>query len=175
MRTMALFFSVVLAALLLPGCPPGQLPVPPFDASGTFAGTWSGTPNGSAKQAVAECPLTLTLTQNLAAPWPQSFGVSGTALVDYSCFDLPEWIETPPASLVNVAGVLDAEGNLTLLSGACGTGACVVLSLAGTGTDADNDGRMESYDGAWAYTLLLAGVEPFGFTGTYTTDRVTEE
>jgi hypothetical protein len=169
----SLFFVGVLCGLLLPGCP-GQFPQPPFDASGTFVGTWTGSPSGSAKQAVVDCPLTLTLTQNLAAPWPQSFGVSGTALVDYDCFDLPDFIPTPAASAVPISGIVDGEGNLTLLSGACGTGACVVLSLTGVGIDADDDGFMETYDGAWAYTILIAGVEAFGFTGTYTTDRVTE-
>lgn len=166
---LSLFAAMSLA---LQGCPPGTPPpVPPMDATGSYTGNWSGTPSGTAEQDVTDCPLSLTLTQNVSAQWPASFAVNGTALIDYSCFNLPEWIETPPPSTVNVGGVMDQQGNLTLLSGGCGTGLCVVLSLAGTCDDTDDDGAADLYDGTWTYTLLLAGVQPFGFTGTYTTDR----
>ena len=171
MRSILFLILPCLALLVLPGCPPGtQLPVPPLDASGAFAGTWSGTPNGDGSQPVASCPLELVLTQNIAAPWPGSFGVSGTAMVDYSCFDLPEWVETPPSSLVNVGGVMDEQGGLKLLSAGCGTGLCVALVLDGVGVDTNDDGLMDTYDGTWTYTIALAGLQPFGFTGTYTTD-----
>lgn len=171
MKSKAIAVVSMAAALMLCGCPT-QIPQPPFNATGTYAGVWSGAPSGEGQtQDVAECPLTLTLTQNVAAPWPGSFAVNGTALIDYACFDLPEWLETPPASTVNVGGVLDGEGKLTLVSGGCGTGLCVVLSLAGAGEDTNADGAMDTFDGTWTYTLLLAGVQPFGFTGAYTTDR----
>ena len=170
MRTRLL--ALALGTILLQGCPPGTpIPVPPFDASGTFAGTWSGTPNGDGSQPVDECPLELTLTQNIAAQWPATFVVNGTVNVDYACFNLPEWLETPPPSTVNVGGMMNEQGKLTLLSAACGTGACVALALDGTGVDTDDDGTMDAYDGTWTYTIALAGVQPFGFTGTYTTDR----
>ena len=118
-------FAIALLALLLPGCPPGTpVPVPPFDASGTYAGSWSGTPNGDGSQPVDNCPLSLVLTQNVSAQWPATFVVNGTANVDYTCFDLPEWLETPPPSAVNVAGVMDEQGKLTLLSAASAARAC---------------------------------------------------
>lgn len=167
--------ALTLVAISLAGCPPQQIPIPPFDATGTYAGTWTGTQDGDgAKQEVLECPLTLTLTQNVAAPFPQNFGVQGTAVINYDCFDLPAWLETPPPSTVNVSGVLETNGRLTLLSGACGTGACVILSLAGAGAEIYSNGTMDTYDGNWNYAIALAGVAPFGFTGTYTTDRAEE-
>lgn len=165
-----------LFVLMLQGCPPGTpLPVPPFDATGTYSGVWSGTPSGDGTQTVSECPLELTLTQNLAAQWPATFAVSGTAMVDYSCFDLPEWVETPPPSLVNIGGVMTQDGKLKLLTGGCGTGLCVALTLDGACIDTDDDGAMDAYDGTWTYAILLAGVQPFGFTGTFTTDLAAVE
>jgi len=163
-RTIVPLLLLSLAVLALPGCPPSW-PEPPFDTTGTYTGTWSGQP--SEGEEVNECPLTITLTQNLNANYPGDHAVSGTVVVDYSCFELPEWVGTPPPSTVNVGGLLGDDGTLTLLSGGCGTGLCVVLALSGTGVDADGDGDMDSYSGTWSYSLLLAGVQPLTVTGTF--------
>ena len=93
--------------------------------------------------------------------------VKGTAEIDYSCIQLPEWANEIPASTVQVGGLLGDDGKLVLLSGGCTTALCVVLSLDGQGTDDDGDGLMDTYAGAWGYTILLAGVQPFGVTGTF--------
>jgi hypothetical protein len=42
-----------------------------------------------------------------------------------------------------------------------------VLSLDGQGTDDDDDGLMDTYSGTWGFTILLAGVQPFGVNGTF--------
>jgi len=162
------------AAVLLAGCPPqGELPFPPFNATGVYAGTWSGeTEKGSeTPQEVTACPLELDLTQDVAADWPQRMAVSGTAYIDYSCIELPEWAEQEPTpSLVNVGGVMDENGKLGLLTGACGTGLCVALGLDGTGEDIDGDGMMDRYSGTWSYSLLLAGFTPFTIEGDFVTE-----
>jgi hypothetical protein len=62
---------------------------------------------------------------------------------------------------------LGDDGKMTLLSGGCGTGVCLVLALAGQGVDADSDGRMDTFSGSWSFVILLAGVEPFGTTGEF--------
>ncbi|MBL7649688.1 MAG: hypothetical protein JNK74_26225 [Candidatus Hydrogenedentes bacterium] len=166
--------GMILVALT--GCPPeGGFPVPPFDTSGAYSGSWSGTSSDDA-QTVAECPLELTLTQNLSLAFPGDHGVQGVATIDYTCIELPEWAqgETQP-STVEVGGVLESNGRLTLVSAACGTGYCVVLSLAGQGEDADSDGLMYTYAGDWSYQILLAGFEPFGFEGTFVVDAAAPE
>ncbi len=179
-KTLAkLGFCVVVAALTLgqAQCPQG--PPPPFDATGLYIGTWSGQTTATEKQSeqiVTACPLTMTLVQNVNAPYPANHGVSGTVEIDYSCLTLPEWVQqTPPPSIANVSGLLTDEGTLTLFSGGCGPGVCVVLTLAGEGTVADADGMMDAYSGAWSFIILLAGVQPFGVSGTFEVERSLEE
>ena len=156
---------VAVVALLAVGCPE-MFPKPPFDTTGTYAGIWSGTSTDQAQQ-VTGCPLTLTLTQDVNANYPGDHGVSGTAVIDYSCIELPEWADEPLPTEVKVGGLLEDNGKLTLLTGGCGTAVCVVLSLAGQGEDTGGDGFMDDYSGTWAFTILLAGVEPFGVNGSF--------
>lgn len=179
-----------LSAVVLLGCPPeGGWPLPPYDATGTYEGTWQGRSyaaegEGEAEgeeeqvQVVVACPLTIELTQDLTQPYPGDHGVSGVVTVDYSCIELPEWAqnqETPAPSEVLVTGLLADDGKLTLASGACGTGLCVLLTLAGNGVDVDEDGLMDTYSGAWSYIILLAGVQPFGFSGTFSVEVAAPE
>jgi hypothetical protein len=160
-RSLVVLCLAVAVALLAAGCP-GQFPKPPFDATGTYLGSWNGNSTDQAQQVIG-CPLTLTLTQDVAANYPGDHGDS--------CIELPECADKPLPSLVNVSGLLADDGKLTLLSGGCGTALCVVLSLTGQGEDGDEDGYMDSYAGTWAFTILLAGVQPFGFTGTFGVDH----
>jgi hypothetical protein len=119
--------------------------------------------------------LTITLQQDLDANYPGDHAVTGTAKIDYSCVELPKWVtDALPASTVNVTGLLADDGKLTLLSGGCGTGICLVLALSGEGADTDADGRMDAYSGGWSFTILLAGFQPFGITGTFDTTRQAE-
>ncbi len=169
-RPLVSLFLCALGGTGLTGCPPVDgVPVPPFDATGNYAGTWSGstTTGATAKQEVQECPLEFTLVQNAGAAWPQSFAVTGSAYIDYSCFDLPEWAETPPPSDVQLAGVMDEEGKMGLVSGGCGTGMCVVPGMDGPAVDADGDGAVDSYSGEWQFSLLLAGFTPFTIRGSF--------
>lgn len=178
--------ALSLAAVLgLAGCP--QQSTPPFDTTGDYVGTWSGVAydvpaegegEGEGeivvKQDITECPLELTLVHDVNAITPGNYFVRGTATIDYDCIDLPERFVTPPPSLVQVSGLLQQDGSLTLASGGCGTGYCVLLTLDGAGVDSNGDGYMDAYDGDWAWTLLLAGVAPFGTSGTYMLDAVQE-
>lgn len=174
----------LMAAVGLVGCP--EQTSPPFDTTGEYAGTWSGVSydvpaetEGEVevvvKQDIEECPLTLTLEHDVDAITPGNYFVRGEATIDYECLELPERFVTPPPSVVAVTGLLQQDGSLTLASGGCGAGYCVVLTLDGAGADLDADGLMDAYDGDWAWTLLLAGVAPFGTSGTYTLDAVQAE
>ncbi|GMW01864.1 MAG: hypothetical protein AMXMBFR84_30010 [Candidatus Hydrogenedentota bacterium] len=156
---------LALTALLL-ACPV-TLPKAPFDATGAFSGTWSGSSTDSA-QTVQSCALEMALTQDVNASYPQDHTVTGQVTIDYSCIQLPAWAQSQPQpSVVQVSGIMGDDGSFTLLSGGCGTGMCVALVLTGVGVDADSDGKMDTYAGNWSYRILLAGVEPFGFDGTF--------
>jgi hypothetical protein len=163
----AIAFTGLIAFLLLgmDDCQ-DQFPDPPFDTTGDYEGTWTGN-SMDAEQNVNGCPLTLMLTQNVNADYPGSHAVSGMATIDFSCIELPEWVDEPVPSVVQVNGILGDDGKLGLLTGGCGTGLCVVLGLNGTAEDMDQDGLMDAYAGQWSYQILLAGVEPFGFNGTF--------
>lgn len=176
-----LLMSVVCVGMMvgLAGCPNTQFPPPPFDASGTYVGTWSGdvvSNEPATKQVeVTNCPLTLDLTQNLDGAFPTNFGVNGMATIDFSCIELPDRFPETPPSMVQVGGIMSDAGKLVLASGGCGTGVCALLTLDGQGEDTDNDGSMDMYDGTWQFTIALAGVLPYQITGTFATDLPQEQ
>lgn len=177
MRWMWMFGLCAVAGMVTAGC---ERVESPFDTTGDYVGAWSGTaqdePEGEDAvkqiepgdiQIVEDCPLSMTLVQNVDAGFPSNLRVDGTVTVDYACVDLPSRFLSIPPTTVNVGGFLQENGNLTLLSGGCSTGFCVVLTMDGRGEDVDGDGFMDSYAGDWNYLILLAGVVPFGFEGTF--------
>jgi len=151
---------------------PNEPPPPPFDATGTYAGEWWGNTENEDQEIVA-CPLTITLQQDVTANYPADHGVQGTVVVNYSCIELPDWVDEIPDSEINVTGLLENHGKLSLFSGGCGTGICAGVVLSGFGEDTDGDGMMDAYSGDWSFTILLAGVNPFGVTGGF--DLATSE
>lgn len=165
-KTAVLTLVVTVAAFVV-GCP--APPPPPFDTTGTYIGTWQGRTDEpeKEKQEIVACPLTITLTQDVSLRWPADHGVKGTVEIDYSCIELPDWLETPPPSTVQVTGLLADDETLGLLSGGCGTGMCLVLAMGGPGVDEDQDGLMDNYSGDWAFGFLLAGIRAFGVSGTF--------
>ena len=157
----------ILLAAGLTGCP--EWPPPPFDTTGTYAGEWWGATEDQTQE-IASCPLTMTLTQVLTRPYPADHVVEGTVVVNYLCLDLPQWVAEIPPATVQVTGLLADDGTFTLISGTCGTGLCVALTLTGEGEDTDDDGLMDTYAGDWAYNILLPGVPPFGINGGFAVD-----
>lgn len=174
LKKLVVCVSCLAVAGLLGGCPNEQFPQPPYGANGTYVGTWEGdvvSNEPDAKQiTVTDCPITLNLTQDLAAPWPTNFGVTGTATIDFNCVSLPARFPDTPPSTVNVAGVVEEGGDLTLVTGGCTVALCTLLTLEGTGVDSDEDGTMDMYDGNWTLTIALAGVLPYQIEGSFTTD-----
>ena len=147
-----------------------EFPKPPFDTTGTYIGTWSGVSDDTA-QTVAACPLTINLNQDLTLAYPGDHAVTGTVTIDYSCIELPDWVDEPLPTTVPVAGILKDDGTLGLMTGGCDVAICVVLGLAGQGYDDEGDGVMDAYEGNWTYAILLAGVQPFGFGGVFSVER----
>ena len=126
------------------------------------------------QQEILACPLTVTLTQDMTATYPKDHAVQGTVEIDYSCLEeqLPAWVEEIPPNIIQVSGIVADDGKMALFSGGCGTGMCVVLSLGGEGTDIDADVAMDTYSGSWSFVILLAGVPPFGVSGTFEVNAV---
>ena len=161
MRYMILIITISIGLM---GCP--EPPATPFNTTGEDTGTWWGKTEDQTQEIVA-CPLTITLKQDLSKPYPGNRGVEGTVIVDYSCLELPEWVDEIPPSEVSVGGVLADDATLSIASGGCGPGVCVVLVLSGQGLDSTGDGFMDTYTGDWSYIILLAGIHPFGITGGF--------
>lgn len=151
-------------------CQQPQLPKPPFNATGMYTGSWQGA-SSDATQNVTNCLLTFNLQHDPTANWPKDHQVTGTVTVNYDCLELPEWLDTPPPTTVNVTGLITDDGKINLATAGCGTGLCLVLGLGGPGADTNNDTSMDTYSGNWSYQILLAGVQPFGFTGTFAVNR----
>ncbi len=164
-------FCVVAAILTLGQTQCPQWPKPPFDTTGLYKGTWQGIPNDAGSVQQVQCPLTLHLDQTLTAAYPGDHAVKGWVEIDYSCIEVPDRIAELPASKVNISGLLTDDGRLSLFSGGCGTGACAILMMAGQGGTTNTDAYMDTFTGNWSLILLLAGVEPFGISGTFDVDR----
>lgn len=166
-----LILSACFVALALSGCPLPQAPAPPFDTTGSYMGTWEAE-DGVTKATIV-CDLDLDLVQDTTLPFPQNYGVSGTALVDLSCTQLGailEIYEQPVVQEVPVNGVLGGDGKLLLVNGNCPPGFCVVLAFGGQGEDTDDDGAMDFYSGDWNFTVLPPGVETAIFEGTFSVE-----
>lgn len=139
----------------------------PYDATGTYTGQWSFVDN--ATQDIINCPLTMTLTQ-----FPSDNAtVRGTVHVDYECLTevsaWPEAIPAPEPADVAVVGGIDPMGKLTLASGGCGPGACVILALSGPGIS-ENE-VMVSYSGDWGFAISFAFLGTLGGAGDFQVDR----
>ena len=153
----------------------------PLDAAGTYNGWWSFAivdDNGTVVDTI-DCPLGMTLDQDLAAAAPENLLVTGTLHVDFSCFEQvpnwPVWVPIPDVTAIDVSGTMGANGRLVLASGGCTTGACAILVLYGMGsTGMARDTTvpaMALYEGRWGFALGIAFLSPGGVAGTFEVER----
>jgi len=152
----------------------------PMNATGSYSGTWTFDVKDEAGNVIdtVDCPLSMTLNQDVTLPPAQNLKVTGAVHVDFSCLNevptWPEWAKIPEPSDVQVTGTMDKEGKLTLASGGCGPGTCVILTLAGPGESevtaaADNEEipGMVKYSGKWVFAISVAFIGTAGGTGTF--------
>ena len=167
-----MFLSCCLLAIALVTLGANDSCKAPMDATGEYTGTWKGLGEDD-----PECPLSMTLTQDVNAEPPENLAVEGTVYVDYSCIDFPDWFPTPETAEIMVAGLMDPNtGKIALGSGGCGPGACAILALDGQGESEESGGEystpyMTSYSGTWTYLLGIAFFEAMGAQGTFQVTR----
>lgn len=159
---------VALLGMGLSGCPQLQ---PPFDATGSYAGTFS---LGAGETVLAEnCDITLALTQNVNAAPFENTRVSGTVNLSLACVvtggqkdavqDLLDGVlgQLLGVEPIDVEGVLLPNGTLTLstegLLDECTGEDCEKLLLIGQGVDTDDDGKMDKYSGTIGGLVQVSG------------------
>lgn len=167
----------------------------PMDATGDYSGSWTFyvKDNGTIIDAI-DCPLGMTLEQDVTLDHPDNFSVNGTIHVDFSCFEdapnWPEWAKIPEPSDINVKGTMEKNGKLVLASGGCGPGTCIILALNGQGevteinseynetggkytqnnfviTKAEDIPSMNKYSGEWGLAIGVAFLGSAGDNGTF--------
>ena len=167
----------------------------PMDATGSYSGTWTFyvKDNGTVIDEL-DCPLSMTLEQDVAQDPPENLSVNGTIHVDFSCLDeAPNWppgAAVPEPSDVAVGGTMDANGKIVLLSGGCGPGTCIILALDGQGEAgvrdnstarsigcqsltpaADDIPSMQHYSGEWGIAIGVAFLGSVADNGTFAVFR----
>ena len=177
--TIFLITAAMISMAQTPSC------TAPMNATGTYSGKWTlevkdvnGTVTGT-----VDCPLEMTLTQNVALQPPNNLKVTGTVHVDFSCLDevptWPDWAKIPEPADVQVSGTMDQNGKLTLGSLGCGTAMCVILALSGTGekevieeTENGEIPNMIKYSGDWGFAISIAFLGTTGGNGTFEVSAV---
>lgn len=175
------FLNTVFIAAALVSMAQAPSCTAPMNATGTYSGKWTMpiTENDVVVGSV-DCPLEMTLTQNISMQPPDNLKVTGTVHVDFSCLaevpTWPAWATIPEPSDVPVSGLMEQSGKLTLLSGGCGPGTCVILSIAGSGAaDAAQNGQvpaMTGYSGEWGFAIGVAFLGNAGGKGTFEVTKV---
>jgi len=97
------------------GCIYIPIPKPPFDASGSYSGTWEGTVVSSGYP--VHCFLDITLTHQAGESFPRNYQVEGSATFDWACDSVQETFrgaDMPPASTIPLSGYMLANGSLLL-------------------------------------------------------------
>lgn len=187
--TAVLFLTV---SGLLVGCPPpGTTGMPPFDTTGSYAGTYST--DGSKQFGGAEdCTMTLELVQIVGIP-SIAYTFAGVAQMDWDCI-LPPLVRTSLGIEAEVLTLpvfarLDDEGDFTLDIDLDGTNIPPALRaliddsevdtdiplqsfsllFTGTGLDADDDGFMDSCMGTvdLSFTYEDEGTQTVELGGTF--------
>ena len=194
MRFVPLFklaLPLACALGLLVGCPPRM---PPFNATGTYAGAWSGTIETKATLNVTDCPLSLRLEQRPNLPIFR-FHVVGLLTVNWGCLLPPEVLEflalEPEDITLPILAVMEEDGSLAL-EVAIDTNTIppellalinleavgdvpldtFLFSLDAQGTDSDEDGMMDALGGTLSLSATYedGGTQSIGISGAFSVE-----
>lgn len=157
-----------LGLLLAPGCPNTTGETPPFDTTGTYAGTYST--NAKQGGGADDCAITLELVQFVNQPLI-AHTFAGIARLDWDCILPPlvraslgiesEVLSAPVLATLESDGGFSLEMDLdgsnippALLAALDDSGVdtdiplqSFALTFAGTGNDTDSDGFMDGCSG----------------------------
>ncbi len=176
--------SMLLVLACCAGCPqtpPDPRPegaVAPFDARGTYQGTWSA--NGDQNQAdITNCTITITITSHAMNP-SQPEGeeardlISGTVAIDGACLTLSQ-SAVLSTSTMNVAGWVTQSGQIQVQSTGTSTGVAPTSILLGPGADTTSDKRLDSFTGNIGLNVANYSTQPPTFinswSGSFSTAR----
>ena len=168
---------VMSAGLVLSGCPEDFSFASEYDCTGSYSGPWTSNEVEGYK---IDCPLQLTLDQNMSAMWPSNYSVTGTAILDLTCFPIADALLGLLVGLdpIPVSGYLTPDGFLFLASPtlleSCQEGVCINLILEGNTSDNDGDGLVDNYEGGWIGTASVSGI-PVPLAGEFDLSRQGQE
>lgn len=157
------FSAAAAMALVFAGCPGLN---PPYDATGTYEGTF--TLGAGATQIAQNCAITLKLEQNIDAGPVRNAKVAGTVELSLACVggDVPPVLDGVLGTLlgvepIEVSGAMLPDGTLELntdgLLNECPTNDCERLVLLGSTLDTDKDGKMDTYTGTIGGLVQVSG------------------
>jgi len=187
------FVSCCLIAVALVCMGQGSSCNAPLDATGSYSGKWSFKDNATTVDnntaadnaadnttavKIIDCPLTMMLNQDVTLAPPENLNVAGRVHIDFSCLEeastWPSWAQAPAPSDVTVTGLMSTDGKLTLASGGCGPGTCVILGLDGKAESnkiVEGKKVMTRYSGNWGFAVGIAFLGNLGATGTFEVTR----
>lgn len=148
-------YILAAAAALLCGCPINYA-LSPFDATGSYVGTWEMESPDPERPYL--CSAELVLDQDLALPFPANHEVLGTLTFNFTC---PRVLAAfadrgiPAILTLELTGGILPNGQVLFASGACEEIECQGIFLTILGEDTDKDGFMDHLDGDWAFGALL--------------------
>lgn len=160
---------------MLSGCP--LYPVPPYNTSGDFTGTWSALIPALGEDPVT-CNITLNLQQEtLLNVYPLNHSITGEITFDFSCgvvqilvllLGLPETV-----SYDIVIGTMAADGTINLVGADNETDFTSGLVIEATPTDSDGDKNIDALEGAWYFTVSSDSV-PVLVQGDFSATKLAE-
>ena len=134
---------------------------PPFEASGTYDGTWEGGLTDVTSTA-RRCSLILTLTDDSKQlTWLSDFTVGGTCIMNFTCPQVfADFTDAgvPAVLRVPVFGTVTALGRVVLASRETVGGVSIALAIDANGSDEDGDGQMDGLAGT--FTLSVDAGQP---------------
>ncbi|MBW7864659.1 MAG: hypothetical protein GX580_16195 [Candidatus Hydrogenedens sp.] len=160
----------LLAALVLAGAGGCSLLTlrPPFDATGSYTGTWTGTLRGGTG-AERSCKVTLKLEQDPAYSFLQGFAVKGAATVYFTCASVLGDVADaglPGRLSTDVTGFVLPGGTVSLASIRASGTESMVIGISGNGEDRDENGAMDGLKGNWSLSINQPGFSPLVISGT---------
>lgn len=146
------FRGIILGGLLLiglGGCNFAPGIVPPFDATGSFDGRWSGQVNGLEDQ-TNSCIVELTLNHDALGLVPGSAYIDGEIRVNFTCPSVYSQIRdsvVPAIYSVPVQGYITGSGRILIGVVESTRAYDIALGLDAQGHDDDDDNRMDRIEG----------------------------
>ena len=159
-----------LVLLLMSGCNIWLLFLPdvPFDATGTYSGTWEGVVTGS-EDSVNACALTLQLRQDVGASNLERLKVEGEITLNFTCASLMTQlgeIGLPETLKLGMTGVMTPAGQLLLGSLEGSEDLSVVVGIDAQGDDADGDEYMDALTGDFVLYIEVPEYPRIDISGT---------